>query len=188
MTRFSKYCFLLIIGLPALGSGVSSAPAADADAFVRSARKGDVRVVEDLLSAGFAADVQDSQGETALGWATFNGHADVVRILLGRGADPNLKNRYGNTPLIYAAAKGHTEILQLLIDGGAKPFAAGRGDLTPLVLAARDGHSETVRALLASVRMNADPGSRSGHTVALKAARKRGHKSVVSLLLGARRN
>lgn len=100
-------------------------------------------------------------------------------MLLESGANPNVKNHYGNTPLIYAAAKGHTEILEMLIDSGAESAVAGRSNLTPLVLAARDGHSETVRALLKTDRVS-DP----GRTVAIRAAKRRGHKGVVELLLG----
>ena len=179
MTRFSKFCLLLTIGSFAARAEVSAAPAVDVDTFVKSAREGDVAVLSRLLTAGVAPDVLDSQGETALGWATFNGHTDAVQALIRAGADVNLKNKFGNSPLIYAAAKGHTEILQILIDGGAKPLEVGRGDLPPLVLAARDGHSETVQVLLDRNR-----GSGPGHAVALRAARRRGHKHVVSLLLG----
>ena len=132
-----------------------------------------------MLEAGVQPDALDSSGETALGWATFNGHSEIVELLLNSGADANLKNQYGNTPLIYAAAKGRTEILERLILAGAKPSVRSRSDLTPLVLAARDGHSETVRALL-----KVEPDVSPGHNMALQAARRRGHKGVVELLLG----
>lgn len=165
MTRF--WTCTLTICLLALASAAHAAQAPSVEDLVLSARMGNLEAVEICLKAGIGPDVLDSNGETALGWATFNGHIGVVEALLSNGADANQKNRYGNTPIIYAAAKGHTEILNALIDAGAQPSVRGRGNLTPLVLAARDGHSETVRALLKTKSEN-DPGK----AVALAVAKR----------------
>lgn len=176
MRSFSGARGLMVCAAVGLFAGMCEA--ATTEDLVRLARSGKVDAVRQLLDEGLPPDSVDSQGETALGWATFNGHADVVRVLVNQGADVNRKNRHGNPPVIYAAAKGHTEILALLIQRGADCLVRGRSDLTPLVAAARDGHSEAVSLLLNAGKVKAE-----GHDVALRMARKRGHKSVVDVLV-----
>ena len=91
----------------------------------------------------------------------------------------NHKSQVGNTLAIYAAAKGHSDILDLLIQRGVDFSVRGRSNLTPLVAAARDGHSDAVRVLL-----NADQNRIQPHARALQATRRRGHRSVVEMLVG----
>ncbi len=65
----------------------SAAEVLGAEDLVLAARNGDVDEVEAILQEGRSADAVDDQGETALGWATFNGHTDVVKALLKAGVD-----------------------------------------------------------------------------------------------------
>ncbi|HAA77534.1 TPA: hypothetical protein DCE37_20675 [Candidatus Latescibacteria bacterium] len=112
-----------------------------------------------------------------LDWATYNGHTDVVRVLLDLGADVNRKNTSGNPPVLYAAAKSHAVILVLLMKNGADYEVRGLAQMTPLIAAARDGHSDAVKVLLGAGERHP-----KGHEMALRVAKKRGHRSVVELL------
>ena len=127
---------------------------------------------------GRSADAIDDQGETALGWAPFNGHIDVVKVLLKAGADVNRRNRTGNSPEIYAASKGHSDILELFVRMDADLSPRAQSDLTPLVASARSGHSDAVRILL-----NSDQAHLQRRDSALRAAKRRGHRSVVHMIL-----
>lgn len=172
--------FLITLSLVCAGpAGLAAAASPSSDAYVRSARSGDADAVRSMLRAGILPDATDSEGETALGWATFKGHREVVQVLLDEGADVNGRNAAGNTPVIYAAAKGHAEILELLIARGADVAVKGRSDVTPLEAAARSGHSDAVKVLV-----NAEDGGKQPHRTALRAAKRRGHRSVVDMIAG----
>ena len=55
-------------------------------------------------------------GDTALIWASFNGHENVVDLLLQNPEiDLNSKNYLGNTALIYAARNGYEKLVMLLL-------------------------------------------------------------------------
>src|SRR5262249_15377499 len=73
------------------------------------------------------------QNETALMWASAEGHADVVDALLKAGADPNVQAHIttitqrknadhptgGFTALMWAARNGNEDIVRRLVKGGA---------------------------------------------------------------------
>jgi len=52
-----------------------------------AAANGDVAEMRRLVAAGVDVDELDEHGETALLWATDNGHVEAIRVLveLGRG-------------------------------------------------------------------------------------------------------
>jgi ankyrin repeat protein len=71
------------------------------------------------LSAAAAAD---TDGDTALHFAAYNGHAVVVELLCtapGVAAALALRNKYGNTPLALAVRKGHVALASALRAHGA---------------------------------------------------------------------
>lgn len=99
----------------------------------------------ELLDA-YAAD-----GFTALGLASFFGHAEAVALLLARGANPNRAsaNDMHVAPLHSAAAGNHLSIVQMLLDRGADPQATQEGGFTALHSAAQNGRADIVELLLA---------------------------------------
>ena len=55
---------------------------------------------------------QDTDGDTALHWASNNNSTDVVRLLLQYGAFTHVKSSYSETPIEYARRKETLRLLQ----------------------------------------------------------------------------
>ena len=65
-------------------------------------------------------DAKDRNGQTALMWAAWQGHAEVVKALIAGGADVSVKNEDGDTALTSAESEGYTKIVKALKKAGAK--------------------------------------------------------------------
>ncbi len=121
-----------------------------ADAFVGSARAGNLEVVKLFVQAGM--DVNNSRqadtGFAALHYAALYGHLEVVKYLVGRGASLTLNSNSGDTPLHYAAT-GHLAVVKYLVEKGARASGPtnNRGE-TPLYNAVRNGHLAVVKYLV----------------------------------------
>ena len=59
-------------------------------------------------------NAKNNDGETALMWASYNGHLEVVKLLVTLGADVNAKDKNGNTALMWAIYNGHSEVVAYL--------------------------------------------------------------------------
>ena len=133
------------------------------------AAAGSVEAVRFLLARGAAIDARESAGgQTALMWASGEGHDDVVRALLEAGADPNVVGRVtvlprlrgdggrmwvdytsgGLTAAMFAARGGHSEVLALLAAGGADLNRANPDGLTPLLIAVINDRADAAMTLL----------------------------------------
>ncbi|KAM6920709.1 KN motif and ankyrin repeat domain-containing protein 4-like [Lycodopsis pacificus] len=78
-------------------------------------RHGRVVMVRLLLSCGADANLQDSQGTTALMFASERGHTHVARLLLERSlCDLTLTDKRGQTALSIAMQGSHTDTATLL--------------------------------------------------------------------------
>ncbi|XP_076600394.1 KN motif and ankyrin repeat domain-containing protein 4-like [Chaetodon auriga] len=78
-------------------------------------RHGRVVMVRLLLSCGADANVQDSQGTTALMFASERGHTHIARLLLERSqCDLTLTDKRGRTALSIAMQGSHTDTAALL--------------------------------------------------------------------------
>lgn len=109
---------------------------------------GHVGVVNFLLERGAIVSKPSLAGETALHWASMNGHLQVVKILLYRGkADPNAVTRRKRTPLHMAAEKGHSEVISMLMKAGCNGNARDDQGKTPLDAAKKAGEEECVVVL-----------------------------------------
>ena len=96
-------------------------------------------------------DAYAADGFTALGLASFFGHAEAAALLLAHGADPNRasNNPMRVAPLHSAVAGRHLTIARALIDAGADVNAAQEGGFTPLHGAAQNGDRPMAELLLA---------------------------------------
>ncbi|KAM9349340.1 KN motif and ankyrin repeat domain-containing protein 4-like [Symphorus nematophorus] len=78
-------------------------------------RHGRVVMVRLLLSCGADANIQDSQGTTALMFAAERGHTHIARLLLERSqCDLTLTDKRGRTALSIAMQGSHTDTAALL--------------------------------------------------------------------------
>uniref|UniRef100_A0A3Q1FQR7 KN motif and ankyrin repeat domain-containing protein 4-like n=1 Tax=Acanthochromis polyacanthus TaxID=80966 RepID=A0A3Q1FQR7_9TELE len=78
-------------------------------------RHGRVVMVRLLLSYGADANIQDSQGTTALMFASERGHTHIARLLLERSqCDLSLTDKRGQTALSIAMQGSHTDTAALL--------------------------------------------------------------------------
>ena len=99
-------------------------------AFFRAAERGDVSVLETMLSCGFDPNQGDEEiGKTALHAAAMEGHLDAVRVLLAHGASVTVRDReFHGQPLVWAAegsrahannGRDYRAVGRLLIDAGS---------------------------------------------------------------------
>lgn len=129
----------------------------------------------------FVVDLADSDGQTALMWASEFGHVGTVQTLLSLGADVNAYCRGVNATALQAASmKGQVKVVQVLIDAGALD-AKGGSYGTAIHAASAKGYEETVRELIESgADLNASEGL---YGTALHAASASGHHAAMRLLL-----
>jgi ankyrin repeat protein len=134
-----------------------------------AARTGRVDAVELLLSKGSFVNAADPfQEQTALMWASAEGHLEVVKALLAAGADPNLKAHVstiterknadhpsgGFTALMFAARNGHSDVVMALIAGGADPKLTNADGATATIIAIVNDRFDLAKELL---DLGADP-------------------------------
>jgi ankyrin repeat protein len=133
------------------GADIAKAVREGETPLMAAARAGSASAVKLLIDHG--ADVNATESlwdETALMWATAEGHLDIVDTLLKAGADPNKKARVseitkrstrtdypsgGFTALMWAVRDGHEDIVQRLLEGGADLNATNADGATPMMLA-----------------------------------------------------
>jgi len=153
-----------------------------------AARVGSLAAVKSLLARGATVDARDERrGQTALMWASAEGHADVVQTLIELGADARLRLSSGFTPLLFAVREGHSSVVRVLLKAGADvnepvPMDRKRGyggrlppaGASPLLLAVMNAHFQLAAELLDA---GADPNANlTGYTVlhAITSVRKPG--------------
>ena len=82
----------------------------------------------------------DSDGDTPVTIAAFNGCDRAIACLVNNGASVASRNRFGATPLHAAAAGGHVEAARVLVELGADRGAVDTQGFTPREMAAGCGH------------------------------------------------
>jgi ankyrin repeat protein len=151
------------------------------DEFIMHAQRGDTEVVQLFLTAGMNPDAKDSEGRTALIWASANGHTRAVKALLDLGANANAIDNKGMTSLMEASSRGRAEIIRLLLEKGANVNASARDGRTALMFASAEGHT-VVANLLIDKGAFIDATNRDGGTSLIMAA-SNGRTEVVRVLL-----
>ena len=157
-------------------------PAAGQVRLIGAVRERNVSAVRALLKERVPVNERQSDGTTALHWATHANDVEMTDALLRAGADPNVTNRYGVPPLWLACENGNPTLIAMLLAAGADVHAETTGE--PLVMTAtRTGNVEAVNALLAA---GAEVDAREtwrGQTALMWAAAEN-HVGVVRLLIG----
>jgi ankyrin repeat protein len=100
---------------------------------VEAARRGDARLLGEMVDRGLDLTARDPDGENALTRAADLGRVEALRILLAAGVDPDLRGGGDATALLKAMAsraEGTDVVVDLLASAGADVHArdaAGRG-------------------------------------------------------------
>jgi hypothetical protein len=110
--------------------------------------RGDIPMMELLVSRGADVNKANALGERALMHAAWRGHADAVKWLAAKGARID-SDPMQWSPLHYAAFAGHDRVAILLLDLGANINARSANGSSPLMMAVYEGHEQLVRQLLA---------------------------------------
>ncbi|XP_075712484.1 ankyrin repeat and KH domain-containing protein 1 isoform X2 [Rhinoderma darwinii] len=151
-----------------------------------AAMNGHVPAVKLLLDMGSDINAQiETNRNTALTLACFQGRAEVVSLLLDRKANVEHRAKTGLTPLMEAASGGYAEVGRVLLDKGADvnapPVPSSRD--TALTIAADKGHYKFCE-LLINRGSNIDVRNKKGNTPMWLAANG-GHFDIVQLLVHA---
>ena len=80
---------------------------------------GDLNEVEECITNGDDINVTDSNGRTALIWASWDGHPAVVTSLIAHQADINVTDNWGWSALMCASYNGKVECVKVLIQNQA---------------------------------------------------------------------
>ncbi|KAF8396315.1 hypothetical protein HHK36_017930 [Tetracentron sinense] len=105
------------------------------DSLCAAARKGEVRMIQQLLEKGALINGWDQHGWTALHRAAFKGRVEAVRMLVEKGADVNARDEDGYTALHCAAESGQADAIELLVKKGADLEARTNKGVTALQIA-----------------------------------------------------
>jgi ankyrin repeat protein len=99
----------------------------------QSAKLGNVEALRrHLAKSDVGVNALDTNGVTALSWASLAGEVETAEFLLLAGASINTKNRDGNTSLHGAAFLGRTEVVELLIQNNPEINLKNSMGQTPL--------------------------------------------------------
>ncbi|RZF38209.1 hypothetical protein LSTR_LSTR005570 [Laodelphax striatellus] len=148
-----------------------------------AAMNGHTGAVKLLLDMGSDINAQiETNRNTALTLACFQGRHEVVSLLLDRKANVEHRAKTGLTPLMEAASGGYVEVGRVLLDKGADvnapPVPSSRD--TALTIAADKGHCRFVELLLSRCAQ-VEVKNKKGNSPLWLAANG-GHLNVVELL------
>ena len=139
-------------------------------------------VLAAITSPDIDVNVPDSDGSTALLWATYKVDHELVRALLKSGAKANVTNHYGATPLTEAVKLADLELVSMLLDAHAAPNSPNQDNQTALMLASNLGSQQIAELLIRrGANVNAVESFR-GQTALMWAAGGN-HPEIVDLLL-----
>jgi len=169
-----RYCFSKTRRDPKEGVG----------SLIDAATDGRELAIQGLLNAGVRVNAADSEGQTPLFFAAFNGHeACVARLLDAPGVQVNAASNDGLTPLYCAADNGHEACIARLLDApGVQVNAADSDGWTPLHCAAGEGHEACVARLLDAPGVQVNAANKDGWTP-LHLAAHNGNEACVARLL-----
>lgn len=69
-----------------------------------------------LLGMGALNHLCDINGDTALHWAAYKGHADLIKLLMYSGVNLQKSDHFGSTPLHLACLSGNVHCVKLLCE------------------------------------------------------------------------
>ncbi|KAH9488737.1 hypothetical protein Btru_059305 [Bulinus truncatus] len=151
-------------------------------ALMLAASKGDLNVVQTLLSFQVGVNIKSKYGSSALLSASHNGYAKVVQLLVEHGADISQKNSKSQTSLLVAAEKGFLNVVQVLFSKGSSLNSKDDEGSSALMLATKFGHFGVVNFIL-SKGINVNKSDHKGKTSFFHAAENGNIKILKKLLI-----
>lgn len=154
-------------------------------ALLEAARKGDIEVLELVLSMDADVNFQDANGYTALCKAASYGHLECVKLLLKNDANSSLKTKSDSmTPLFLATFFKKINVMICLLDSGADINTRDSHGRTPLSFAAQMGYVDVFQCLLdRGASINAHTGGWGLNTSILSLATVYKDTTILRLLL-----
>ncbi|KAJ7453730.1 ankyrin repeat-containing domain protein [Mycena latifolia] len=171
--------------LISLGANVNAVPeeAPFGTALQAASSRGYESIARLLIEAGADVNAWGNYFGTALLAASRAGHESLVRLLVEKKADINAQDKFYGTALQVASKAGHESLVRLLIDLGADVNAPG-GDPETLAPVELDRMAEILVQQGFDVTHVSRLLSEQGvFGTALQVASKKGHESVVRLLI-----
>ena len=163
---------------------VSGLAQAENPELIETAKYSNAEAVQLLLKGGADPDLRQTDGATALHWATYRENLEMVNSLIAAGANVNAVNRLNASSLYLAAKAGNAELIAILLKAGATANQELTLGETAVMTAARAGSAAGVQYLIdAGADVNAIENSRE--QTALMWAAAQGHVGVVSALVNA---
>src|SRR5262249_27342187 len=104
----------------------------DRPPLVEAVKNGDKSALRSLLAKKPDVNAPESDGATALHWASYRDDVDSADLLIRAGADVNAANDLGVTPLWMASQNGSSAMIRKLLEAGANPNLALLAGETPL--------------------------------------------------------
>ncbi|KAJ2976799.1 hypothetical protein NQ176_g4736 [Zarea fungicola] len=148
---------------------------------LKQVQKGDLKMVEELVTKPDASTLKAKNWFTALWWAAYNGNEAIVELLLQEGAPVDKKDSDGLTALWWAAYKGNEAIVKLLLSNGSRVDTKDKNGRTELWCGVRLGN-KTIVELLLSNRAAVDIKDNKGRTPLWWAIVKE-NEAIITLLL-----
>lgn len=172
-TYFSLFSFYFLLGTIAF--------AADRSPLTDAAKNGDGNALRALINQGANVNAAETDGTTALHWASYRDDVENADLLLRAGAKVSSANDLGATPLWIASLNGSAAMVRRLLQAGANPNAALLRGETPVMVASRSGRPEVVEQLLAKGASVNARAARGQDALMWAVAQK--HADVVKVLL-----
>jgi hypothetical protein len=120
------------------------------DGLHNCAAAGDLERIKQLVEGGANIDELDTDGQTALSWACYEGYYDIVVYLAEHGANVAFADSSGTTALHLACTEGNLPTVKFLLEHGANITERDSEGMTALLCAARNGSLQVVQHLLSS--------------------------------------
>ena len=123
----------------------------------RASRGNDVAALKKFVSAGYATDTRNAQGDSALHAAAAGGAQGSADFLLNHKLTIDVRGASERTPLMAAVLADQTDTVRWLLRQGADPNLKDQEGFKPLMLAVREGKAGSVTELAAYDREDLDP-------------------------------
>ena len=118
------------------------------DDFLYFVRSDEIAELKEFLSSRSTWNIniaESETGNTALHYASANGHLEMVEFLISLESNLNIQNEQGNTPSHWACLNGQFEVFNLLCEKGADPFIDNKAGRNSIEEAAWYGHDKIVQ-------------------------------------------